>query len=227
MVDVSAAVQQLVALPVAGYYTLRDSYMWLVPPGTRTPAPVITTEEVFDAWLEAGNSGRGAAHLRQRVGAAMESRLDVMSDVVDAVLAAVRAACKARGHRLDTMLPLEVSKEAGGQHDGNPDAHFPCCESRLLPFPCPGSWGWTTPGCVGSRSSRSLKHLQAAARAAHCGNAMWQASLQVLLALTHTSRRGYAHRCCLGPVGCRQGGAASMPRHVDGGNQLARQLSHV
>ena len=116
----STAVQQLVALPVPGFYTLRDCYQWLVPPKARASTPITTAEEVFDVWLDAASSGHGVDHLRECARAALEQRLDVLQAVVNALLATVGAACKARGHRLDTMLPLEVRSIAHSRRDPQP-----------------------------------------------------------------------------------------------------------
>lgn len=120
---VSQAVRSCVVLPVPGFYTEADWHTHLVvdqAAAAPTPCPKAQLEHVYEAYAVAPST----------VKAIMQQRLLLLSDVVEGLLATVRAVLH---HDLPSLLPSEVQNTTFAWRD------VPRLTSRLSPRLLPSS----------------------------------------------------------------------------------------
>ena len=113
VVCLDVAARQLVALPVAGFFDFEDC----VPHLLGSPSDLLSSgapsheAALFHTWLPAStHDALSGDALKALMEPDLRSHLQCVSGVAVALVAHTQAACRARGVRLDTMLPLEVRR---------------------------------------------------------------------------------------------------------------------
>ena len=110
VVELARAVHELVVLPDPGQPDLGTCHQWLSTAAGVTVEPRdVSSAAVFQVWSELSSRGEVDDVVVAATQQALSERLDVLGGTLKALREVVRRACKARGHHIDTMIPLEAA----------------------------------------------------------------------------------------------------------------------